>query len=92
MSTTPEAETGAWVSGFYGSGKSSFTKYLGYAFDQGRIVDGKPFAYALANQIVDTPTSQQLKTMAAKMDAAVILLDLANQTYGTDINNVSQIL
>ena len=24
-------EIGVWVSGFYGSGKSSFTKYLGFA-------------------------------------------------------------
>src|ERR1700723_3140964 len=27
-------EIGAWVSGFYGSGKSSFTKYLGFALDR----------------------------------------------------------
>jgi adenylylsulfate kinase-like enzyme len=28
-----ENEVGVWVSGFYGSGKSSFTKYLGLALD-----------------------------------------------------------
>ena len=29
-----ENEVGVWVSGFYGSGKSSFTKYLGLALDE----------------------------------------------------------
>src|SRR5215217_6259144 len=36
-------EIGVWVSGFYGSGKSSFTKYLGLAFDQHVQIDGQPF-------------------------------------------------
>ncbi|MEN9666859.1 MAG: hypothetical protein RLZZ326_3222, partial [Planctomycetota bacterium] len=27
-------EIGVWVSGFYGSGKSSFTKYLGFALNR----------------------------------------------------------
>jgi hypothetical protein len=36
-------EIGVWVAGFYGSGKSSFTKYLGFALDPQRTVGGRPF-------------------------------------------------
>lgn len=36
-------EIGVWVSGFYGSGKSSFTKYLGFSFDPARKIKGEPF-------------------------------------------------
>ncbi len=36
-------EIGVWVSGFYGSGKSSFTKYLGLALDKDATIEGTPF-------------------------------------------------
>jgi hypothetical protein len=42
MESGGENEIGVWVSGFYGSGKSSFTKYLGLAFDDQRTIDGTP--------------------------------------------------
>jgi hypothetical protein len=44
-------EVGVWVSGFYGSGKSSFTKYLGLAFDQRVQVDGQPFLQHLRDRL-----------------------------------------
>ena len=37
------AEIGVWVSGFYGAGKSSFTKYFGFALDTSRTVNRRPF-------------------------------------------------
>ena len=73
------SEVGAWVSGFYGSGKSSFTKYLGFAFDQTTQVDGVPFVDLLANRIDSKPIGQRLKTLAKRCNAAVVMLDLATQ-------------
>jgi hypothetical protein len=70
-------EIGVWVSGFYGSGKSSFTKYLGFAFDPSRTIKGDPFLKWLQNQFKGAPVSQQLSTVAKKYPAAVIMLDLA---------------
>src|SRR5712692_7998961 len=44
-------EIGVWVSGFYGSGKSSFTKYLGFALDRGIKVGADSFLQLLQNQL-----------------------------------------
>ena len=86
-------EVGVWVSGFYGSGKSSFTKYFGFALDPTRTIDGKPFLGMLQNQISDGPLRQRLGTMAKKFPAAVIMLDLAaEQLAGATMAEISTVL
>jgi hypothetical protein len=47
-------DIGVWVSGFYGSGKSSFTKYLGFALDRGMKLGSDSFLQLLKNRITDS--------------------------------------
>lgn len=44
-------EVGIWVSGFYGSGKSSFAKYLGLSFDKSVMIDGVTFGDKLMTKV-----------------------------------------
>ena len=49
----PNESVGVWVSGFFGSGKSSFAKNLGYALEN-RTVLGSKFADLFKRQLEDT--------------------------------------
>ncbi|OPY56433.1 MAG: hypothetical protein A4E49_00233 [Methanosaeta sp. PtaU1.Bin112] len=48
-------EIGIWVAGFYGSGKSSFTKYLGAALDPKKEINGRPFLDLLCERFPKKP-------------------------------------
>ncbi|MEN3941772.1 BREX system P-loop protein BrxC [Prosthecobacter sp. SYSU 5D2] len=71
-------EVGVWVSGFYGSGKSSFTKYLGFALDPRRRIGSEPFLTYLQNQFPSQALRSQLGTLAKNFPATVIMIDLAS--------------
>jgi hypothetical protein len=79
MDVGGEHEIGVWVSGFYGSGKSSFTKYLGFAFDNQRTIDGTPFIKHLQDRLHSPQTKALLNTVVQRYPAAVVLLDLASE-------------
>jgi hypothetical protein len=93
MDAGGENEVGVWVSGFYGSGKSSFTKYLGLAFDDRIKIDGTPFIQHLQDRLKRTTTKQLLSNVAKRFPAAVLLLDLAtDQVAGATMEEVSTVL
>jgi len=72
-------EIGIWVSGFYGSGKSSFAKYFGLGLKKDLIIDGTSFQERLTNRINSTPITQLLKGLIQKYDPVIFLIDLATQ-------------
>lgn len=93
MSSASMREIGVWVSGFYGSGKSSFTKYLGFALDPDRKVDGKLFLQWLQNQFTSKQLIARISTVAQKHPATIIMLDLAAQQFtGASQEKVSNTL
>ncbi len=69
-------EVGVWVSGFYGSGKSSFTKYLGLALDGSTSIGGRPFIDLLSERLHSTDVRALLRTVASRTPTTVIFLDL----------------
>ena len=55
----PHESIGVWVSGFFGSGKSSFAKNLGYAMKNPRVL-GEDFAALFKRQVDDSRVSDVL--------------------------------
>src|SRR6266404_8203551 len=82
----PHESVGVWVSGFFGSGKSSFAKNLGYALEN-RTILGSKFADLFKQQLGDTRTSDLLDLINAKIPTQVILFEVAKEA---DTRKVTQ--
>lgn len=82
----PTESIGVWVSGFFGSGKSSFAKNLGYAL-QNRPVLGSKFADLFKRQLDDPRIADLLDLITAKTPTEVILFEVAKEA---DTRKVTQ--
>ncbi len=69
----------SWISGFYGSGKSSFAKLLGLALDGKTLPNGTPLAEALLRRD-DSPLAHELReawtTMRGPIDPIAVVFDI----------------
>jgi len=82
-----------WLSGFYGSGKSSFAKYFGLCFDPGSKVGDQPFHELFTARFESNTLRQRIKVLTQKYNTAVFLLDLAAQGLaGTNNTPISTLL
>lgn len=74
-------ETGVWISGFYGSGKSYFGKLLGYMLSN-RKIGGTPARDRIMQRFTGITDEALVKNSIAKLDAQncrVVFLDIAKQ-------------
>lgn len=74
-------ESGVWISGFYGSGKSYFGKMLGYLLANPSI-NGTPFRDRFIPRLQGLKSATLLESNIRKLDAypaRVIFLDVAKQ-------------
>jgi len=77
-------ETGVWVSGFYGSGKSYFGKMLGYLLEN-KMINGTPFRERFIQRLNGLDNQNILENTIRGLDAyhtKVIFLDIAKQHTG----------
>src|SRR5207302_1098582 len=74
----PHEGIGVWISGFFGSGKSSFAKNLGYAL-QNRTVMGQPFADLFKRQVGEKMVSDFIDSITARFPTEVIFFEVAKE-------------
>ncbi len=79
--TSNIVETGVWISGFYGSGKSYFGKLLGYLLSN-RIIAGTPARDRILQRFIGINDESLIRNAFSRLDtmhSRVVFLDIAKQ-------------
>lgn len=74
----PHDSVGVWISGFFGSGKSSFAKNLGYALQNQQVHD-QDFATLFKEQIDDPQVTNLLDSITSRIPTEVVLFEVAKE-------------
>ncbi len=75
----PHEGVGVWISGFFGSGKSSFAKNLGYVLDN-HTVQGHRAADLFAQQLQDEEITRLVEFITLKIPTKVVMFDVSVST------------
>jgi hypothetical protein len=90
--TEPHEGMGVWISGFFGSGKSSFAKNLGYML-QNPIVKGYRASDLFKTQLNDPTISNRLDYINTRFPAEAIMFDVSvDQTVISTTERLTQII
>jgi hypothetical protein len=72
----PTEGVGIWISGFFGSGKSSFAKNLGYVLSNPNLL-GKPASELFKKQVKDKRAWEFLDLINIKIPTEVVMFDVS---------------
>lgn len=72
----PHEGAAVWVSGFFGSGKSSFAKLLGLSLEN-RMLEGAPAGKRFADQVGDPRLSVVLNAIGEKIPTHAVIFDVS---------------
>ena len=72
----PHEGIGVWISGFFGSGKSSFAKLVGYTL-MNRILKGKPASEWFIEQARDAKITSYLKNIISRYKIYAVIFDIS---------------
>lgn len=88
----PSEGIGVWVSGFFGSGKSSFAKVLGYVLGQWPVLDQNA-AGLFGQRLTDERLKNLLSLVNQQIPCTVVMFDMAtDQAVRTGRENISEVL
>ena len=73
-----QESVGVWISGFFGSGKSSFAKNLGYTLENKSVL-GQDFTVLFKKQINDERVTNLIDLINKRFPTEVILFDIAKE-------------
>lgn len=79
----PHEGIGIWISGFFGAGKSSFAKILGYALEN-RDLDGVSAAELFARQAEDPEIAALLRAINEQIPTKAVIFDVSTTAVVTD--------
>ncbi len=74
----PHESIGVWISGFFGSGKSSFAKNLGYALENRKVL-GHDFTVLFKQRIGDEQVANLIDLINSRYPTEVIMFDIAKE-------------
>ncbi|WP_029415251.1 BREX system P-loop protein BrxC [Brevundimonas bacteroides] len=72
----PHEGAAVWVSGFFGSGKSSFAKLLGLSLEN-RMLQGAPAGKRFADQVGDSKLTVVLNAIGEKIPTHAVIFDVS---------------